>query len=85
MPQRLFGYLYSSRDFMRRQLEVLESGRLKLMLQDEQPAVDVSDKAVAVLRDELKKVEELIDIYAPDDGGGRRASRAPSLSPEPKS
>lgn len=66
MPQKLFGYLRSSRAFMLRQLDALEAKRVKLIHCVTTGEVDVSDLAIEQLRAELKKVEELISIYDPD-------------------
>lgn len=63
MPQRLYGYIRSSRHFMLRQLAALESGRVRLVKCDQATEVDVSGMAIEMLRQELEKAEDLMMVY----------------------
>jgi len=77
MTKQLYGYLLSSRDFMKRQLSSMEGGRVRLVQCNVEPEVDVSHLAMDLLRNEIATVEKLIKIYGiePAVGASRRSAR----------
>ena len=48
---------------MARQLAALESGKVRLVTCEVAPEADASQMAIAQLREELRKVDDLIKIY----------------------